>query len=91
MYRELKENKPHGTKEYPYTQYHIQKPKSAFHIPVHWHDEVEVIYMKNGQLTLSIEEQTFHAGPGDLFCVNSGDIIRYSFSSIFIHPFLQIF
>ena len=74
MYRELKENKPHGTKAYPYTQYHIKKPRKAFHIPVHWHDEVELIYIKNGHLTISIEEQTFHAGPEDLFCVNSGEL-----------------
>ena len=74
MYRELKENKPHGTKGYPYTQYHIQKPRKAFHIPVHWHDEVEFIYVKKGHLTISIEEQIFHAGPEDLFCVNSGEL-----------------
>ena len=74
MYRELKENKPHGTKEYPYTQYHIDKPSKAFHIPVHWHDEVEFIYIKKGHLTISIEEQTFHAGPEDLFCVNTGEL-----------------
>ena len=74
MYRELKENKPHGTKAYPYTQYHIEKPRNAFHIPVHWHDEVELIYVKKGHLTISIEEQTFHAGPEDLFCVNTGEL-----------------
>lgn len=74
MYRELKENKPHGTKEYPYTQYHISKPRNAFHIPVHWHDEVELIYVKKGNILISIEEQTFHAGPGDLFCVNTGEV-----------------
>ena len=74
MYRELKENKPHGTKEYPYTQYHIHKPRKAFHIPVHWHDEVELIYVKKGHLKISIEEQIFHAEPEDLFCVNSGEL-----------------
>ena len=74
MYRELKENKPHGTKEYPYTQYHIHTPRKAFHVPVHWHDEVELIYIKKGNITISIEEQIFHAGPGDLFCVNAGEL-----------------
>lgn len=74
MYRELKENKPHGTKAYPYTQYHIQKPRKAFHIPVHWHDEVELIYVKKGNISIFIEEQIFHARPGALFCVNSGEL-----------------
>ena len=74
MYRELKENKPHGTKAYPYTQYFIHNAAKAFHIPVHWHDEVELIYIKKGNLTISIEEQIFHAGPEDLFFVNSGEL-----------------
>ncbi len=74
MYRELKENKPHGTKAYPYTQYLIHTPRKAFHIPVHWHDEVELIYIKKGKIVIAIEEEVFHAEAGDLFFVNSGDL-----------------
>lgn len=74
MYRELKENRPHGTPEYPYTQYFIHKPRRAFHIPVHWHDEVEIIFVKKGKVTISIQEEVFHAQPGDLFFVNSGEL-----------------
>lgn len=74
MYRELKENKPHGTKAYPYTQYFIHNAKKAFHIPVHWHDEVEIIYIKSGKVSISIEEKSFHAQAGDLFFVNSGEL-----------------
>lgn len=72
MYLELKENKPHGTKYYPFTQYFIHKPRNAFHIPVHWHDEVEIIYIQRGELTISIQEESFQAKKGDLFFVNSG-------------------
>lgn len=74
MYRELKENKPHGTKAYPYTQYYIRKPRKSFHIPVHWHDEVEIIYVKKGNITIYIQEEVFHATQGDLFFVNTGEL-----------------
>lgn len=74
MYRELKENKPHGTKEYPYTQYFMHNPRKAFHIPVHWHDEVEIIYIKKGTILISIQEEVFHAQEGDLFFVNKGEV-----------------
>jgi len=74
VYRELKENRPHGTKEYPYTQYFIHNPKRAFHIPVHWHDEVEIIYVKKGFITVYIGDETFSAKAGDLFFVNSGEL-----------------
>lgn len=74
MYRELKENRPHGTKAYPYTQYFMHNPKRAFHIPVHWHDEVEIIYIKKGRITIYIGEEHYPATAGDLFFVNSGEL-----------------
>lgn len=74
MYRELKENKPHGTKEYSYTQYFIHSPRGPFHIPVHWHDEVEIIYIKKGYITIYIGDEKFAAKEGDLFFVNTGEL-----------------
>ena len=54
MYFELKENRPHGTKEDPFSIYHIKDVGRAFQIPVHWHDELEIIYVKSGSLLVSI-------------------------------------
>lgn len=74
MYLELKENKPHGTKEYPYTQYFIHHPKRAFHIPVHWHDEIEIIYVKKGKLSICVQEEMYQALSGDVLFVNPGEL-----------------
>ena len=74
MYLDLKENKPHGTKEYPYTQYFIHKPKRAFHIPVHWHEEIEIIYVKKGKLSIYVQEEIYQAYEGDVIFVNSGEL-----------------
>ena len=74
MYIELKENRPHGTKEYPYTQYFIRNATKAFHIPVHWHDELEMIYVKKGKLTICIQEEWFEGTSGELFFVNPGEL-----------------
>ena len=74
VYRELKENRPHGTKQYPYTQYFINSPRRAFHIPVHWHEEVEIIYIKKGSITISIGGESFTANEGDLFFVKMGEL-----------------
>ena len=54
MYFELKENKPHGTKDDPFSTYHIENAGRSFQIPVHWHDEFEIIYVRSGFLTVSI-------------------------------------
>ena len=65
MYAGLKESKPHGTKEYPYTQYHIRKQKNTFHVPVHWHEEMELIYISHGKLRVSIEGEVYEGLPGN--------------------------
>ena len=59
MYFELKENKPHGTKDDPFSTYHIENAGQSFQIPVHWHDEFEIIYVKSGFL-LHISQLTAH-------------------------------
>ena len=74
MYLELKENIPHGTKAYPYTQYHIHKMNTSFQVPVHWHDELEIIYILKGVLKVSINGEEFIGGPDSLFVVNPRDL-----------------
>ena len=59
MYFELKENKPHGTKDDPCSIYHIANAKRSFQIPIHWHDEFEIIYVKSGFLTVSISGENY--------------------------------
>ncbi|WP_347475286.1 AraC family ligand binding domain-containing protein [Clostridium sp. AM46-21] len=65
MYFELKENKPHGTKDDPFSTYHIENAGQSFQIPVHWHDEFEIIYVKSGFLTVNISGENYIGKPGD--------------------------
>ena len=74
MYFELKENKPHGTKDDPFSRYHIANVKRSFQIPVHWHDEFEIIYVKSGFLTVSISGENYIGKPGDAFVVSPGNL-----------------
>ena len=74
MYFELKENKPHGTKDDPFSTYHIKNEGRSFQIPVHWHDELEIIYVKSGFLTVSISGENYVGTPGDAFVVSPGNL-----------------
>ena len=74
MYLELKENKPHGTKDDPFSTYHIKNAGRSFQIPVHWHDELEIIYVKSGFLTVSISGESYIGKPGDAFVVSPGNL-----------------
>ena len=74
MIRELKENVVHGTKEYPYEQYNIRNRYRTFQIPVHWHDEMEIIAIESGQLEIKIGEDNFIGRTGDIFFVNPREL-----------------
>ena len=74
MYFELKENKPHGTKDDPFSTYHIENGGQSFQIPVHWHDELEIIYVKSGFLTVNISGENYIVKHGDAFVVSLGNL-----------------
>ena len=74
MYFELKENRPHGTPENPFSQYHISDVTHAFQIPVHWHDELEIIYVKHGKLHVTISGENYIGNPKEAFVVSPGSL-----------------
>ncbi len=74
MYFELKENRPHGTSECPFSLYHIRDIHHSFQIPVHWHDELEIIYVKNGALSVAISGENYIGNSGEAFVVSPGDL-----------------
>ena len=74
MYFELKENKPHGTKDDPFSTYHIENAGRSFQIPVHWHDEFEIIYVRSGFLTVSISGESYIGKTGEALVVSPGNL-----------------
>lgn len=74
MYFELKENKPHGTKDDPFSTYHIENAGRSFQIPVHWHDEFEIIYVRSGFLTVNISGESYIGKTGEAFVVSPGNL-----------------
>lgn len=71
---ELKESKPHGTKEYPYSECHINNVMQYFDIPIHWHDEFEILYILKGKLNISICQTDYDGIEGDIYLVNPKEL-----------------
>lgn len=67
-------DRPHGTTERPFSLYHIRDIHNAFQIPVHWHDELEIIYVKNGALSITISGENYIGNPDEVFVVSPGDL-----------------
>lgn len=78
MNHNLKEHIVHGTTQYPFTIYHIQKSDYPIFVPLHWHDEVELIYVQKGTLHLTIDKTSYTGTPGNIFIVNSQEIHEMS-------------
>lgn len=74
MILELKENRKHGTKEYPFDQSYIHNIRHPFQFPVHWHEELEIIYIKQGALSVCIEDQNYQGHTGSIFFVNPREL-----------------
>lgn len=91
MIPELKENKPHGTKAYPYDQYFIHGARHTFQIPVHWHDEFEIIYIKKGQLRVVINQTEYSGKPGSIYFVNPRELHLMGSSDLSVEYYTMLF
>lgn len=70
----LKEEKSHGTLLYPFEIYHMHNPNAKMFVSHHWHDYVEIIYVKAGELFLSINKKQFVGIAGDIFIINEEEL-----------------
>jgi AraC-like DNA-binding protein len=79
--RSGKELQPHGTFEFPcagYSKLYTDKPDDI--IPWHWHEEIEIAYVKDGSLKLQIPTKSFHLEKGDCIVIKS-NILHYAITA----------
>lgn len=74
MYLELKEDRSQVTREQPFCCYHNYNMTYPFQIPVHWHPEIEILYVIRGPLKVIIEGEEYTGTQGDVFCVSPGEL-----------------
>ncbi|MRN52079.1 AraC family transcriptional regulator [Paenibacillus monticola] len=71
-YRELK---LHGQPEFPLHIYRVEHQTNVHSIlPVHWHNEMEIIYLAKGRATFNIESREFTIQAGDALIVHPGEL-----------------
>ena len=73
-----KELQPHGSLEFPcagYSSCHTDRQEDV--IPWHWHEEIEMIYIENGQLKVKLPSNAFLLEKGDCIVINS-NILHYA-------------
>lgn len=77
-YENYQEKKSHGDLSFPYTTYPCSIPLDFSSVPPHWHEEMEIIYVKKGTglVTVDLKQYTVSAGsilfiiPGQLHSID---------------------
>lgn len=79
--RQSKELVAHGSPEFPCAAYadpYTDAPEDA--IPWHWHEEIEIIYIASGVMTVRIPSAEFSLSAGDLVVIN-GNVLHYAIAA----------
>ena len=71
---ELKEIKQHGTTYFPCAFYMMESDKMGLLVKHHWHDQLELIYLKQGQFKVEIDMEQYVIDE-EYFCfINSEEL-----------------
>lgn len=73
-YEQYHERKLHGSADFPYTTYICTIPLDFSFVPLHWHDEIELIYIKKGTGVISVDLERYHVISGSIVLILPGQL-----------------
>lgn len=80
--RVSKELQPHGSLGFPcagYSSRHTSRQEDI--IPWHWHEEIEIVYLQDGQMEIKIPSKSFFLQKGDCAVINS-NVLHYGAATV---------
>ena len=73
-YENYHETKSHSTPDFPYNAYICSIPLDFEKVPLHWHAEVEIIYIKKGRGHVTLDFTSLYVEAGDIIIVSPGQL-----------------
>lgn len=73
-YNKLKENAVHGDFTFPYIWYYTEIPSYYTHFPMHWHEEMEIINVFQGEMEISIDLTHYVIRKGEIAIIKPGEL-----------------
>ena len=97
-YENYHENKTHGEMIFPYNTYLCSIPLDFASVPPHWHDEMELIYIKKGKGIVHVDFRTYPVSgptivlilPGQLHSIEQFEQASMEYENIIFHPGMLI-
>ena len=66
------ETKKHSNTIFPFNTYLCSIPLDFNNVPIHWHNEMEIIYIKKGKGTVTLDFESHYVEAGDIIIVVPG-------------------
>ena len=93
-YENYHENVTHGDIVFPYNTYLCSIPLDFPRVPLHWHDEVELIYIKKGRGAVTVDFHQYKVLgptlllilPGQLHSIEQYENESMEYENIIFHP-----
>lgn len=93
-YESYHEQKSHFDAAFPYNTYLCSVPLDFMQVPLHWHDEVEFIYIKKGCGEISVDFTAYEVHEEDIALIMPGQLHAISaipgksmeYENIIFHP-----
>ena len=73
-YENYQEKKNHTTLDFPYNTYLCSIPLDFELVPPHWHDEMEIIYIKKGRGIINVDFKEYHVSALTLVFILPGQL-----------------
>ncbi len=97
-YENYHETISHGDIIFPYNTYLCSIPYDFSKVPLHWHEEMEVIYIKKGQGTVTVDFKSYNVKspsvililPGQLHSIEQHDSYSMEYENIIFNPSMLI-
>lgn len=70
----LKENSIHGNPLFPLHVYCHNYTTGKFSVSYHWHEEIELIYIEQGEFLITVNGINIIATPGEIYFINIGEL-----------------
>ncbi len=71
-YNDFKESKKHSPTLFPFNTYLCSIPLDFSDVPIHWHSDMEIIYIKKGCGTVNLDFDSYYVEAGDIIIVLPG-------------------
>lgn len=93
-YENYYENKTHVDLSFPYNTYLCSIPLDFTEVPLHWHEEMELIYIKKGKGCVTVDFREYKVNsntivlilPGQLHSIGQLDDCSVEYENILFHP-----